>query len=150
MSNTKSLRQNATQSVCAVTSLAVCGVLSLLISMPDARSNSNAQTPVFSSGFKFAEQDGESLYRNVCSACHMMDGTGAIGAGDFPSLVSNSKLQSAAYPLHVVTNGLRGMPALGEFMNDDQVAAIVNYVRTHFGNNYLDPVTAVDAKAARP
>ena len=26
-------------------------------------------------------------------------------------------------------------------MNDDQVAAVVNYVRTHFGNDYRDAVT---------
>ena len=34
-------------------------------------------------------------------------------------------------------------------MSDEQVAAVVNYVRTHFGNNYQDVVTAADAKAAR-
>ena len=26
----------------------------------------------------------------------------------------------------------------------EQVAAVVNYLRTHFGNNYLDKVTAED------
>jgi mono/diheme cytochrome c family protein len=35
-------------------------------------------------------------------------------------------------------------------MSDEQVAAVVNYVRTHFGNSYQDAVTAEDAKAARP
>jgi len=104
----------------------------------------------FSLGFRFTEQGGESLYRNVCSACHMTDGRGASGAGTFPSLAGNSKLQAAGYPLHVVTNGLHGMPALGAFMSDDQVAAVVNYVRTNFGNDYQDAVTAEDAKAARP
>jgi mono/diheme cytochrome c family protein len=48
-----------------------------------------------------------------------------------------------------VDNGLHGMPPLGAFMSDEQVAAVVNYVRTHFGNNYQDVVTAADAKAAR-
>ena len=28
------------------------------------------------------------------------------------------------------------MPPFGEMMSDDQVAAVVNYVRTHFGNKY--------------
>jgi mono/diheme cytochrome c family protein len=41
------------------------------------------------------------------------------------------------------------MPPLGEMMNDDQIAAVVNYVRTHFGNNYQDAVTAADVKAVR-
>jgi mono/diheme cytochrome c family protein len=34
-------------------------------------------------------------------------------------------------------------------MTDDQVAAVVNYVRTHFGNNYSDAVNAGDVKAVR-
>jgi mono/diheme cytochrome c family protein len=34
-------------------------------------------------------------------------------------------------------------------MSDDQVAAVVNYVRTHFGNDYPDAVTAENVKAVR-
>ncbi len=41
------------------------------------------------------------------------------------------------------------MPAFGEVMSDDQVAAVVNYVRTHFGNFYQDAVTTEDVRAAR-
>jgi mono/diheme cytochrome c family protein len=51
--------------------------------------------------------------------------------------------------LDVVVNGKRAMPPLGDMMNDDQVAAVVNYVRTHFSNNYRDAVTPADVKAAR-
>jgi cytochrome c5 len=104
----------------------------------------------FSPGFRFVEPDGESLYRSVCSGCHMPDGRGASGAGTFPSLAENSRLEAAGYPLHVVTNGLHGMPPLGMFMSDQQVADVVNYVRTHFGNDYHDAVSAADARAARP
>ncbi|MET0674936.1 MAG: cytochrome c [Bradyrhizobium sp.] len=138
-----------------VAALVVIGALQLLAPpASDAQSggsqNAAASSPVvFSSGFRFAERGGESLYRNVCSACHMIDGKGASGAGTYPSLVGNGKLQAAGYPLHVVTNGLHGMPPLGAFMSDEQVAAVVNYVRTHFGNDYQDAVTADDAKAAR-
>jgi mono/diheme cytochrome c family protein len=114
-------------------------------SVPDAQAGA-----VFSPALRFTEQGGESLYRNVCSACHMIDGRGASGAGTFPSLVGNSKLEASGYPLTVVTNGLHGMPPLGAFMSDEQVAAVVNYVRTHFGNSYPDAVTAEDAKTARP
>jgi mono/diheme cytochrome c family protein len=35
-------------------------------------------------------------------------------------------------------------------MDDDQIAAVVNYVRTHFGNDYKDAVTPADVKAVRP
>jgi mono/diheme cytochrome c family protein len=41
------------------------------------------------------------------------------------------------------------MPALGTMMTDKQVADTVNYVRTHFGNNYKDAVTADQVKALR-
>jgi mono/diheme cytochrome c family protein len=34
-------------------------------------------------------------------------------------------------------------------MNNDQVAAVVNYVRTHFGNNYPDEVTSEEIQAMR-
>jgi mono/diheme cytochrome c family protein len=131
--------------------LLAVGVVPLLSAAADAQSNPGApKAAVFSPGFRFVEPDGESLYRQVCSACHMMDGKGASGAGTFPSLANDSRLQASGYPLYVVTNGLHGMPPLGAFMSDEQVAAVVNYVRTHFGNDYQDAVTATDAKAARP
>ena len=57
--------------------------------------------------------------------------------------------EAAGYPLGIVVNGQRGMPPVGQLMNDDQVAAVVNYVRTHFGNNYQDAVTAQDVKVVR-
>jgi mono/diheme cytochrome c family protein len=41
------------------------------------------------------------------------------------------------------------MPAFGAMMSDDQVAAVVNYLRTHFGNAFEDAVTADDVKTVR-
>jgi mono/diheme cytochrome c family protein len=34
-------------------------------------------------------------------------------------------------------------------MTDQQVADVVNYVRTHFGNRYKDAVTATVVKSTR-
>ena len=79
----------------------------------------------------------------------MQDGTGATGAGTYPSLASNSYLQSSGYPVYVVVHGRRAMPPFGDTLTDDQIAAVVNYVRTHFGNNFRDDVTAGDVKNAR-
>jgi mono/diheme cytochrome c family protein len=79
----------------------------------------------------------------------MPDGKGATGAGTFPALAGDGNLAAGGYPVTVVVNGLHGMPPVGEMMDDDQVAAVVNYVRTHFGNNYGDAVTAADVKAVR-
>jgi mono/diheme cytochrome c family protein len=102
-----------------------------------------------SAGFKFAEKSGEELYANVCQGCHMSDGKGATGAGVYPSLAGNETLKASGYMLDIVVNGKRAMPRLGDMMNDDQVVAVVNYVRTHFSNNYRDSVTPVDVRAAR-
>jgi mono/diheme cytochrome c family protein len=101
------------------------------------------------SGFRLRETTGEALYANICQACHMPDGKGATGAGTYPALAGDQNLAAAGYPVTIVLHGLRGMPPIGYFMTDDQVAAVVNYVRTHFGNHYPDAVTAADVKAVR-
>jgi mono/diheme cytochrome c family protein len=51
--------------------------------------------------------------------------------------------------LTVLFGGLRGMPPLGRMMSDEQVADVVNYVRTHFGNSYADDVSVSQVAAAR-
>jgi mono/diheme cytochrome c family protein len=103
----------------------------------------------FSSGYRFVEMSGEELYNNVCRGCHMADAQGATGAGSYPSLASNPNLEQAGYPVTLVVRGRRAMPSFGNMMNDAQVAAVVNYLRTHFGNNYGDVVTAQDVSDAR-
>jgi len=109
-----------------------------------AQSSSFSATP-----FRFTHQDGEAIYRNVCAGCHMPDGRGATGAGTYPSLARNAKLEAAGYPILLVVNGHKAMPAFGQAMTDDQIAAVVNYVRSSFGNAYADRVSADDVKAAR-
>jgi mono/diheme cytochrome c family protein len=123
----------------------LAGVLALL----PAASVAQESQRVFSSGYRFVEMSGEELFNNVCRGCHMPDGTGASGAGSYPSLAKNLNLQSSGYPITLVVRGQRAMPPFGGMMNDDQIAAVVNYVRTHFGNNYRDAVTAKDVKDAR-
>jgi len=103
----------------------------------------------FSSGYRFVEMSGEELYNNVCRGCHMADGKGASGAGTYPSLVANPNLAQAGYPVTLVVRGRRAMPPFGDMMNDAQVAAVVNYLRTHFGNDYSDAVAAQDVSDAR-
>ena len=41
------------------------------------------------------------------------------------------------------------MPPVGQMMSDQQVADVINYVRTHFGNAYDDAVSPADVQAAR-
>ena len=92
---------------------------------------------------------GEDLYKRICAACHMPDAKGAEGAGHYPALASNPRLGSGGYPLYVVMKGRNGMPPLGDLMTDAQVADVINYVRTHFGNDYHDAVLPADVSALR-
>ena len=124
---------------------------SLLVScMAQAQSaGHSASEPALSAGFGFTEKSGEQLFSSVCRGCHMSDAKGAAGAGTYPSLAGNRNLESSGYPIGVVVNGQRGMPPFGSMMSNDQVAAVVNYLRTHFDNLYRDEVTADDVKAVR-
>ena len=98
---------------------------------------------------RYPQQKGEDLYRAICQGCHMPDARGARGAGTYPPLANNPRLQSAAYALSIVANGQKAMPWFGGPLTDAQIAAVVGYVRTHFGNHYTSPVTAADVRAVR-
>ncbi|MDR0528973.1 MAG: cytochrome c [Zoogloeaceae bacterium] len=107
--------------------------------------HADSPLPVSMSGtWMFDAKDGEALYKSSCQGCHMADGKGARGAGFYPSLAGNSKLDSAALPISVLLRGQNGMPSFREYMTDAQIAAVVNYVRTHFGNDYKDKATEED------
>jgi mono/diheme cytochrome c family protein len=79
----------------------------------------------------------------------MPDGRGGAGAAAYPALANNTKLEAAGYPLTLVLKGRRAMPPVGMFLDDEQVAAVVGFIRTHFGNNYREAVAAADVKAMR-
>ena len=98
---------------------------------------------------RFHLQDGGALYRDICQGCHMPNAKGASGAGAYPALAADPKLAAAGYPVLVVLHGQKGMPGFAHMLTDAQVAAVVNYVRTHFGNHYRDAVSAGDVHTAR-
>jgi mono/diheme cytochrome c family protein len=102
-----------------------------------------------SRGWEFGEQGGAELYGHVCAGCHQPDAKGAVGAGRYPPLAADEKLASSDYVLSVLVGGLKDMPPIGAMMSDAQVADVVNYVRTHFGNDYTEAVSATDVAAAR-
>lgn len=128
---------------------AFLAALSLVSAVGVSSSFADSAGVTLSPGRKFVEQTGEALYANLCQACHMGEGQGAIGAGHYPPLARNDSLRSNGYPVYVVLHGQKAMPPFGGMLSDDQVAAVVNYVRTHFGNDYKDAVTAEDVKQAR-
>jgi mono/diheme cytochrome c family protein len=93
---------------------------------------------------------GEQIFTHICQGCHMADAKGAQGAGTYPALAGNPKLASPQYPMAMVLNGRGAMPPFGRLFSDEQVAGVVNYLRSHFGNHYSDTISAADVKAMRP
>jgi mono/diheme cytochrome c family protein len=106
-------------------------------------------TPPLSHGQLFEEQGGATLFASVCAGCHQPDANGASGAGDYPALTKNSNVASVDYMERLLINGQRGMPPVGQMMSDQQIADVINYVRTHFGNAYGEAVSPEDVEATR-
>ena len=103
-------------------------------------------------------RDGGQVYRQICQGCHMPDGRGASGAGHYPALAGNPSMASARYVALTILQGRRNMPSFeprpsGETffvpasLTDQQVAAVINYVRTHFGNHYRDAISTAEVQA---
>ncbi|WP_413190232.1 c-type cytochrome [Psychrobacter sp. AT9] len=96
----------------------------------------------------FFSTDGKKLYEDSCAGCHMQKGEGARGAGYYPPLADNTKMESKYYIISVVMNGLRGMPSFHSMMTDQQIAAVTQYVHSDL-NNYTDTVTTANVTQLR-
>ena len=92
---------------------------------------------------------GIDVYKKACVACHGENGQGVPGA--FPPLAENPYLfKDRAYPALVVLFGLEGpievkgqtysglMPSFA-YLSDEEIAAVVAFVRNNFGNEKLKP-----------
>lgn len=96
---------------------------------------------------KFDQTSGEALFHQVCQGCHMPQAQGASGAGAYPPLAANAKLAAKVYPVFMVSSGQGGMPGFKDYMSDQQIVDVVNYVRSHFGNAFGDSVTLEDVRS---
>lgn len=92
----------------------------------------------FRSSGQIAHEGGKAVYDNVCAGCHMDAGEGAVGAGMYPAFTDSMKLAAAAYPILVIVNGQKAMPAFGGMLDDQQIADVVNYIRSNFGNDFIE------------
>ncbi|HIB5931783.1 c-type cytochrome, partial [Klebsiella pneumoniae] len=102
---------------------------------------------------------GAALYVDNCAACHRTDGVGYKRA--FPSLKGNPVVQTedATSLIHIVLTGSTTpavkdavsnltMPSFGWRLDDQQVADVVNFIRTSWGNN-APAVSASDVAKVR-
>ncbi|MGZ3343854.1 MAG: c-type cytochrome [Caulobacteraceae bacterium] len=92
-----------------------------------------AAAAALSAGSARAADDGPVLFAQNCAACHQAKGEGVAGA--FPPLAGNKFVQGDPKgPAYVVTHGRGGMPNFADDLDDQQIAAILSYVRTSWGN----------------
>ena len=102
---------------------------------------------------------GKALFTANCAPCHQANGEGLPGA--FPSLKADAAVNDAdpTLHLHVVLHGLQGakvggiaysspMPPFGDALSDSDIANIVEYERSSWGNHGT-PVTARQVAAER-
>jgi mono/diheme cytochrome c family protein len=106
----------------------------------------------------FTTTSGQEIYEHVCQGCHMPDARGAVGAGHYPALAKDPTLASRQFMALTILMGRRNMPAFSAkhaigfggppaVLSDVQIAAVINYVRSHFGNHYKDEITAAEVEA---
>jgi mono/diheme cytochrome c family protein len=107
-----------------------------------------ATAAVAQRGSAYSYQSGQELYEHICQGCHMPGGKGAVGAGAYPALANNAKLKAGLYPVVVILRGQKAMPSFSE-LDDAQIAAVTNYIRTNFGNAGPGAVTADQVKTLR-
>lgn len=122
-------------------------LLALLATLPAGQALADAASNI--AGSVTTSTDGQVLYTQICQGCHMANAKGAAGAAIIPALADNPKLRSSGYPVYVVLNGYGGMPWFSGMMTDTQIASVVNYVRTNFGNHYADAIKPADVAAVR-
>ena len=102
---------------------------------------------------------GRALYGTHCSACHGANGEGLPGT--FPPIKGSGVVtkDDATKHIHVVLNGAQGgraggvlyaspMPAFGGILSDAEIADIIDYERSSWGN-HGKLVTAVQVAAER-
>jgi mono/diheme cytochrome c family protein/glucose/arabinose dehydrogenase len=95
---------------------------------------------------------GRSVYAANCLGCHQDDGRGLPGLAP-PLAGSAMVLAPAGVTARIVLNGKEGavglMPPIGGKMSDDEVAAVLTYIRREWGNtgSPIDAATARDIRA---
>jgi mono/diheme cytochrome c family protein len=102
---------------------------------------------VLIAGAALAEPDGAGLFQQNCSACHQAHGEGVKGA--FPALAGDTFVQGdKAVVAALLLHGRGGMPNFSDDLSDAEIAAVLTYVRSAWGNN-APPIDVATVTAAR-
>ncbi|SDS44177.1 Cytochrome c [Gillisia sp. Hel1_33_143] len=101
---------------------------------------------------------GKEVYNNLCATCHLPSGKGI--AGSFPPLDgSNWLTEKRAESIHAVKYGLNGPIVVNDVeynnvmapmgLTDQEVADVLNYTMSSWGNTNDNPITLEEVKAVK-
>lgn len=133
----------------SLTTGVVIGALWIAAAQADVGSKSSKGDNTTDPSKAATQVDGSKLFQVNCSACHQSNGQGV--PGQFPPLAGNPDLfLSRTFPANVVLFGLQGeiqtegktvasvMPPVA-YLSDTEIAAVLHYARTAWGNDKLAP-----------
>ncbi|MBT9484462.1 cytochrome c [Sediminibacterium sp.] len=104
--------------------------------------------------------NGKTVYTNNCMNCHMEDGKGLAGA--FPPIAKSDYLKRSPKDLisvilkgqsgEIKVNGVvyNGMMPAQDYLSDEEIADVLNYVNNSWGNKNLKPILPSQVKQLRP
>lgn len=139
---------NPPPDVLAATGTVEAGAVAPAASDEDGADLGGASTEATSqsSAVSFDAELGATVYSANCSSCHQPTGLGLPGV--FPPIAGDPVVTADDPTEHIqiVLGGLQGkeiggvayvspMPAFGGLLTDEQIAAVLNYQRTNFGND---------------
>ncbi len=94
-----------------------------------------------------AHADGKAIFAKNCAACHQASGKGIPGA--FPALAGNAFVQGdPSQVAAVLLKGRGGMPDFSPTLSDADIAEVLSFVRSAWGNQ-AGPVAGQDVAVLR-
>lgn len=132
-------------------------VLCLSLSVTFAQTKKPAGKAISKPTAAAIKAPGQLIYEQNCLTCHQANGSGVPNLNP-PLRQTDWVLGDKTRLINVLLKGLQGQEIEGDmydnampahdFLNDTQIADVLTYIRSNFGNK-ADAVTADEVKAAR-
>ena len=123
---------------------------------PDAQNAANADA----GGAVAAGGPSAAVYAKICAGCHQASGKGVPGT--YPPLAGSELLTGdPTKPTKIILHGFKGKIVRGgatyeglmapwkDALSDQEIADVLNYVRTSWGNSGSNDITADQVKQVR-
>lgn len=128
-------------------SLTSCNIQGFFTNIEDEPEWVDPNAAVADAGTADAGGPGKAIYGRICAACHLGSGKG-VPANNIPPLAGSALVQGdASSPIKIVLHGFRGpierngvqingqMAAWKDQLSDQEIADVLTYVRSAFGNS---------------